>query len=111
MKDDTGALGDILEAIDALVERRSSREELEADPVGQIAVLHHLRIIGEAMTRVSEELRRAHPEVPWRSVIGMRNVIVHGYDQVDLDPVWSALENDLAPLRRQVTEILEELHD
>jgi uncharacterized protein with HEPN domain len=47
--------------------------------------------IGEAATRVSEEFREAHPEVPWPKVIGARNVIIHGYDKVKLERVWDII--------------------
>ncbi len=61
------------------------------------------------MTRLSDDLRRAHPEVPWRQVIGMRHVIVHGYDMVRLDIVASVIEKDLVPLRQQIAAIQQEL--
>ncbi len=89
-------------------ESRSSPRQSPCEGLGTW-VLHYLRIIGEAMTRLSEDLRRAHPEVPWRQVIGMRHVIVHGYDRVRLDIVASVIGRDLSPLRQQIAAIRQEL--
>lgn len=109
MKDDAGNVADILEAIDEVLGRSPKLDELLSDRNLEIWVLHHLRVVGEAMTRLSDDLRRAHPEVPWRQVIGMRHVIVHGYDRVRLDIVASVIEKDLPPLRKQVAAIRQEL--
>ena len=109
MKDDAGALHDIIEAIDAILARVPSHDDLAADRNLEIWVLHHLQIAGEAMTRLSTELREAHPEVPWRQVIGMRHVIVHGYDRVRLDVVSTVVVEHLSPLRQQIAAIRDEV--
>lgn len=109
MKDDAGNLADILEAIDEVLARAPSYDDLVSDRNREIWVLHHLRVVGEAMTRLSDDLRQAHPEVPWRQVIGMRHVIVHGYDRVRLDIVASVIGRDLSPLRDQIAAIRQEL--
>ena len=72
----------------------------------QVWVIHHLQIIGEAATKLSERLRAEYPEVPWDQLVGMRHVLVHGYFHVDLDVVWAVLEKDLAPLRQSIETIL-----
>ncbi len=109
MKDDAGHLLDIIEAVDAILDRSPSHDDMATDRRLEIWVLHHLQIVGEAMTRVSTELREAHPEVPWRQVIGMRHVIVHGYDRVRLDIVSSVVAEHILPLRQRISAILEEL--
>ncbi|MCA1702684.1 MAG: DUF86 domain-containing protein [Actinobacteria bacterium] len=109
MKDDAGNLADILEAIDEVLARSPSYDDLVSDRNLEIWVLHHLRVVGEAMTRLSDDLRRANPEVPWRQVIGMRHVIVHGYDRVRLDIVASVIGRNLSPLRDQIAAIRQEL--
>ncbi|MCA1819075.1 MAG: DUF86 domain-containing protein, partial [Halobacteriales archaeon] len=48
-------------------------------------------VMGEAATRVSVAYRDAHPEVPWRTLVGFRNVLIHGYDGVDPERVWTAV--------------------
>jgi uncharacterized protein with HEPN domain len=69
-------------------------------------VIHHLQIIGEAASRVSENLRPQHAEVPWDKMIGMRHVLVHGYFQIDLDVVWAVMQKDLPPLFESLQRIL-----
>lgn len=64
----------------------------------QSAVIRKLEIIGEAAARVSAGLRDAHPGIPWRAVIGMRNRLIHGYDEVRVDQVWAVLQHHLPPL-------------
>lgn len=64
----------------------------------QDAVIRRLEIIGEAARRLSDEARAAVPEVPWRSVIGMRNLMIHDYDDVDLDIVWDSVHGHLPRL-------------
>ncbi len=110
MNRDRDALLDILEQID-LIEEHGPRDEqmLNDDVVVQTATLRWLEVIGEAASRVSAEVRAAHPEVPWRSVIATRNVVAHGYDRVKLDIVWRVIEDDLRPLREQIATILEGL--
>jgi len=65
-----------------------------------------MEIIGEAAKRVSEPTRERHSQVPWRLVIGMRNRVIHGYDEVDLDVLWDAIQLDLPPLIEQLEGIL-----
>lgn len=79
------------------------------DVVLEAATLHWLEIIGEAASRVSEDVRSRHPEVPWRPVIDFRNLIAHGYDIVEPDRVWAVVASDLARLEAQIRTILDEL--
>jgi uncharacterized protein with HEPN domain len=69
-----------------------------ADDLRQSAVLYQLTLIGEACRRVSATFREAHPEVQWPAIIGLRNRIVHEYDDVDLDSVWTVVSKDLPEL-------------
>ena len=75
-----------------------------ADERTQSAVQHQLAILGEAAKRLSPAFRDEHPEVPWRQIAGLRDVLVHRYDAVDLDLLWRAVSEELpallAPLER-----------
>jgi uncharacterized protein with HEPN domain len=55
-------------------------------------------VLGEAAKRLSPELRARHPDIPWRAIAGMRDRLVHGYDDVDLDLVWKTVSEDLPAL-------------
>jgi len=100
---------DILEAIER-IDRYAvrGRETFERDELIQNWTTHQLQIIGEAAARITPDLRENHPEVPWRQIIGMRNVLTHGYFDIDLDIVWSVVERDLGKLRSQVEAIVSE---
>jgi uncharacterized protein with HEPN domain len=76
------------------------------DEVLPAAVLHHLTVIGEAISRLSLELRELHPEVPWRQIIAVRHRIVHAYFDLDWQILWDAAIGDIPELRRQVLTIL-----
>jgi uncharacterized protein with HEPN domain len=72
----------------------------------QDAVVRRLEIIGEAARRVSDEGRVRYPRVPWPAIIGMRNVLAHQYDTVDLTIVWDAVHLDLPPLIALLAELV-----
>jgi uncharacterized protein with HEPN domain len=57
-----------------------------------------LEIIGEAARRISESFRQAHPEIPWREIIGQRNILAHDYGDVDAELIWKAVTQDLPQL-------------
>lgn len=72
----------------------------------QSAVARQLEIIGEATKRLSEEFRGAHPEVPWRHMAGMRDVLIHAYDHVDMDEVWVAATESLPKLIAEIAPLV-----
>jgi uncharacterized protein with HEPN domain len=75
-----------------------TREEFKTDETLQIVVMHHLRIIGEAATKMPAETCAAHPEIAWGRISGMRHKIVHDYFRVAMDSVWDAVIDDIPPL-------------
>ena len=71
------------------------------------ATLRNLELIGEAATHIPDEIRAAHPEIPWRLIIATRNRLIHGYLGIDNDTLWSILQDDvpaLLPLLRSLRE-------
>jgi uncharacterized protein with HEPN domain len=75
-----------------------NRAELETNDEKVSAILYQVTIIGEATKRLSQEIRQQHPEIPWRDIAGMRDILVHEYDQVDLDVIWDVVQNRLPEL-------------
>ena len=73
----------------------------------ELALVRLIEIIGEAAARVSPEGQREYPSIPWPKIIGMRNRLIHGYDEVDLDVLWDTIEFDLPPLITTLQQILE----
>ena len=110
MRNDRERFVDILESIEK-IERYipRGRQVFETDELLQVWVVRHLQIIGEAASRVSAETQNRFPQIPWGKMIGMRHVLVHGYFEIDLDIVWSVLENDLMPLKDQVQNVIQNL--
>jgi len=80
--------------------------ELMEDKVLSRACLKSLEIIGEASRNISEDLRMAHPEVPWRQMTGLRNKLVHHYFGVDWEIVADVLKNELPGLRQDILRLL-----
>ena len=68
------------------------------DPKTQSAIPHQLLIMGEASKRLSESLRASHPEVPWKMIAGMRDKLIHEYDEADMDEVWNTVTVDVPRL-------------
>lgn len=83
-----------------------SRQTLEQDEMRQLALVRLIEIVGEAASRISPELQRAHPEIPWAAIIGMRNRLIHAYFSVDLDRVWETINISIPPLVAQLEAIL-----
>lgn len=88
---DLSYLTDILQAarlIETFVQG-IAEEEFHQDLMRQSAVIRQIEIIGEATKRLSASFKNGHQEIPWRSMAGMRNILIHAYDHVDLDEVWN----------------------
>jgi uncharacterized protein with HEPN domain len=100
MPRDREYLLDILESARLACDYLQNKTEQEFlnDVQCQDSVIRRLEVIGEAARRVSEEGRAALPELPWKAMIGMRNVMIHGYDDVDLTAVWNTVKDDLPAL-------------
>jgi len=108
MRHDDSFLKDILSAcrkIEAIV-AATSEDTFLKDEVLTAAVLHHLTVIGEAINRLSDELRERWPEVPWRQIIAVRHRIVHAYFDLDWQILWDASTGDIPELHGQIRNIL-----
>lgn len=90
--------------------RGRSRPSFDADENLRLALAHLIQILGEAARRVSSTFQRAHPEIPWNEIIGMRHKIVHDYLEVDEDIVGQVVSSDLPPLIASLERIVPPEH-
>jgi uncharacterized protein with HEPN domain len=107
MRDDRERLLDIKEAMENVQKYASrGRDAFKNDELIQTWILHHIQILGEAAARLSDEFQERHPDIPWFKIIGMRNILVHDYFGIDIEAVWSVVENDLPVLYDQIRRLL-----
>ena len=102
-------LQDILEAILKVQAYTAgmSQESFAADSKSVDAVLRNLEVIGEAARGVPESIRTTHPQVEWRKIAGLRDILIHHYFGVNLEIIWDILQNQLGRLEKDVRKILE----
>ena len=72
------------------------------------ATLRNLGLIGEAATRIPEAVRAAHPEIPWRAVVGARNRIIHVYLGIDDDIIWTIVQDDIPAILPELRRLLQD---
>jgi len=101
-------IGQMVEAATAALDFTEglSRETVSSDRLVGFAVVRAIQLVGQAARNVSDEVRAANPDVPWRQMIGMRNVVVHDYADVDMTLVWKTVREDLPGLVNRLSAIL-----
>jgi len=110
MQRDKTYLLDILEAAKLAIDYVGNRsiDEFLGDTQCQDAVIRRLEIIGEAAKRISDETKCTHPEVPWFEMVGMRNVVIHEYDDIDMVVIWDTIKKDIPSLVAAIRPIVSE---
>jgi uncharacterized protein with HEPN domain len=81
-----------------------SRSDLDSDRMLLFAVVRAIEVVGEAASKLSEEFRAAHPGIPWRAIVGMRNRLIHAY--FDIETVWETTTQELPPILNQLRELV-----
>jgi uncharacterized protein with HEPN domain len=108
MSRDSAYLADILRAAKAIARFVSGvdKQQFIANEEKYEAVNRKFEIIGEAARHLSPEVRRELPDVPWQLITAMRNILIHNYDDVNLNVVWDTIQDDLPPLMAKVEAYL-----
>ena len=83
-----------------------SRDEFLANAQLQDSVTRRIEIIGEAAGRLSSAFRERHPQIPWARIRGMRNRMIHGYEDIDMDIVWDTVEQHIPRLISQIERLV-----
>ena len=90
----------------AMIEGKE-RADLQRERMLELSLIRLMEVIGEAAARVTPEGQEKYPAIPWPQVVSMRNRLIHGYDQVDLNILWDTIEDDLPSLITELEKILE----
>ena len=106
-RDNTLYLDDIQEAINniGVFTKDISKPNFLKNKLVQSAVIRQIEIIGEATKNVPTTFRNKYPNIEWKKIAGMRDVIIHAYFQVNLELVWKVIKDDLPKLKKQIETI------
>ena len=107
MRDTYERLQDIQEAVTKIMKYTAQGRQLfDQNELIQTWVVHHLEIIGEAARAIPNDFKDQHPEIPWRQISGMRNILIHVYFGINHNRIWSVVEDDLPILKTTVDAAL-----
>ena len=101
----------MIETADLLLRFSSNltEDEYAASLEKQYAMKFAFVMLGEDAARISEEVQKKHPDIPWREIKGLRNIVAHAYNKTDGEVIWETVSNDIEPLRKQLLQIKSEL--
>ena len=107
MRDYKLYIHDIIEASEKIINyvKDLNSEKFKEDTKTYDSVLHNLMVIGEAANKIPEDFKQKHLEIDWRAIIGMRNIIAHGYFTIDSDIIWDTIQKDIPELLSKFKEI------
>ncbi len=108
MTDNRIYLQDIRDRISRIEDyTRGGKAEFLQSNLIQDGVIRSFEVIGEAVKRLSPELRENHPEISWRRIAGFRDVLIHDYTGIDLEQVWDVVERNLPDLKLKIEQIID----
>lgn len=111
MKDPRIYLAHIGECIGRIRGYTSGGEtEFQTDPMIQDAVIRNLEVIGEAAKRIPDAFRDANPSIPWKGLAGLRDVLIHQYEGVDLAQVWRIVDSVLPAIEAEIRQLIPDPH-
>ncbi len=94
------------EAVDMVRER--SLHDLETDRMLNLALVRLMEVIGEAAARIPKSFQDSHNKIPWRDIADLRNRLIHGYDAINFDILWTIIQDDLPALIKHLEVIVSE---
>ena len=100
---------DSIEKIEYLAHTLHTQDNLETKWVEQDAIIRNFEIIGEAVINISDDLKQRYPDVSWKEIKGMRNIVTHKYFGVELSEVWRTIIHDIPLLKHQIQKIIEDI--
>ncbi len=102
---------DILESMDLIEEyiENFDFKKFSTDTETQDAVMRRFEVIGEAAARLTNQFKRTNTEIPWKAIIGLRNIIIHDYSSVNLKEIWKIASKDLPMTKKQIEELLKDI--
>jgi uncharacterized protein with HEPN domain len=108
MNRDNASLLDIFNASQRIIKFTEGldRDSLYQNEEKQFAILYQVIIIGEAVKRLSPEFRKQFSHIPWREMAGMRDILAHQYDRVNLKTLWDVIQQDIPELIRFIEPLL-----
>lgn len=110
MKQDKVYLIHILECIERIEQyTKEGQTSFEKPTLIQDGVMRNLQILGQPALKTSDDLKRQHPEINWKGIIGLRNVLVHDYLGIRLKRIWEIVANDLPDFKQKIVEILKSM--
>ena len=97
-----------IEDIDSFM-RGVSKDELKKNKEKLNAIVRSIEIIGEATKNLPESFKNKYPKIPWKKIIGTRDLMIHRYFGVDFDAVWDIIKKDLPELKTKILKIKKDL--
>jgi uncharacterized protein with HEPN domain len=87
-----------------------TKSDLATNEEKQSAILYQVIVIGEATKRLSSEFRNCHANIPWKDIAGMRDILAHQYDRVNLNTLWDVIQHDIPSLLELIEPLLPDLN-
>lgn len=106
-RDPSVYLEDILSAVVRIGSyAKKGKRKFFSDTMLQDAIIRQISIVGEAASKLPKSLRDRSADTPWKQIIGMRNIVIHDYSEIDLDVIWNTVEQELPLLGKQVKKLM-----
>ena len=107
-KDNSVYLKHVMDSVKRIEEytKDVGKEQFMAKPIIQAAVIREIEIIGEATKMIDNKFKETHNSIPWKSMAGMRDKLIHGYFGVDLESVWKTVQEDIPFLKKELNKIV-----